>query len=105
MRDHHATTVLKLAYCDEAVASEQSIGIEQAAGVNYLTFYLEDLSQVKKKILAAGISVVGEVEREKYALQVIWDPDGVFVEVVEQNKRSDQVNIALFVRGSLFNTA
>ncbi len=83
MRNTNTATMLKLAYFDEVKASEDSKGIGQNAGVNYITFYLDELKGVKERIKNAGIAVIGEVEREAYKLVIVRDPDGIFVELIE----------------------
>ncbi|MGI9546982.1 MAG: VOC family protein [Flavobacteriaceae bacterium] len=84
MVNSESATVLKLAYFDQLELSNDLQGIEQRPGVNYLTFYYQDLMNVRKRITNAKIPIVGEVERESYALLIIRDPDGVYVELIER---------------------
>ncbi len=84
MKDHESATTLKLAYFDEVGKGEPVSGIDQYAGVHYLTFYVEDLSETKSNIEKAKIPLVGEVERKNYALLIIRDPDGIFIELIER---------------------
>ncbi|MEN8788655.1 MAG: VOC family protein [Flavobacteriaceae bacterium] len=83
MRETNTATMLKLAYFDEVKSSEKMKAIGQSAGVNYITFYLNELRGVKERIKNANITVIGEVERDAYTLIIVQDPDGVFVELIE----------------------
>lgn len=83
MMDTESATVLKLAYFDQVNSINNIQGINQRSGVNYLTFYYQDLNEVKRRINNANIPVVGEVERDTYALIIIRDPDGIYIELIE----------------------
>ena len=84
MNDNPAATTLKLAHFDKIDARPHPSGINKESGVNYLTFYYDDLEGVRERIAKAGIKIVGEVEGEGYALVIIRDPDGIFIELVEE---------------------
>lgn len=77
-------TVLKLAYFEKGVVKKRPAqkSIKSFAGVNYLTFYFEEVDSIAARAKAAGIEIVGWVKREKYQLFFIRDPDGVFVEII-----------------------
>ena len=84
MKDSEVATVLKLAYFDSVSAGEEKPAVNTRAGVNYLTFYCSSLSAMEARIKAAGIPLIGRVERQGYALLIVRDPDGVFIELVER---------------------
>ena len=84
MQNKNTSTVLKLAYFKEKVNKQQLKHIAQKSGVNYLTFYYNDLDSIRKKIVEADIPIVGEVKGSTYKLLIIQDPDGVFVELVKE---------------------
>ena len=83
LQEKETATMLKLAYFDKEVTKEAMKGIAQKAGANYLTFYYSNLDTVKERIIKSDIPIVGEVERERYKLLIIRDPNGVFVELIE----------------------
>lgn len=83
LQEKETATMLKLAYFRDQVAKGELSGIGEKSGVNYLTFYYPSLEAVKERIMQAGLPVVGELERERYKLLIIRDPDGVFVELIE----------------------
>ena len=86
-KDSATATILKLAYFQNPVERKHTTGIEKEAGVNYITFYYESLTDVKDRIMKAGIPIVGEVERPAYKILIVRDPDGVFVELIELKER------------------
>lgn len=82
MVDKNSATVLKLAYFESTKKAPLKTGVDQISGVNYLTFYYNNLDDVVTRIKAAGIEIVGWVKEINYQLVFIRDPDGVFVELV-----------------------
>lgn len=82
--DSPTATVLKLAYFDEVDSRPTQNGINDFAGVNYLTLYYsaEGFADAVKRVQDAGIEMTGWVKRETYQLFFINDPDGVYVELV-----------------------
>ncbi len=75
-------TLLKLAYFGEIEERSNPLGINEAPGVNYLTFHYDDLEPVLNRIKKAGIEIIGQLERN-YSFIIIRDPDGVFIELVQ----------------------
>ena len=84
MKDEPSATILKLAYFDKTAKLKETNGIDVNAGVNYLTFSYGKLAPVITRIKAAGIEIVGDVEREGYWIVFIRDPDGIFIELIER---------------------
>lgn len=82
MKGGEGTTKLKLAYFEKTKKRPKQSGVNDYAGVNYLTLNFSDLGPVLKRIEEAGIETLGWVKRENYQLVFIRDPDGVFVELV-----------------------
>ena len=82
--DHPSATMLKLAYFDKVAKKKWNSGIENLSGVNYLTFYYNDLKEVVARINKAEIPIVGHVDRDSYELVIVRDPDGVFIELIVQ---------------------
>lgn len=82
--DSPTATVLKLAYFDSMEPRPAQQGIDEFAGVNYLTLYYdaEGFSAAVARVQEAEIEMTGWVKRETYQLFFIKDPDGVFVEIV-----------------------
>ena len=84
MVDRDAATILKLAYFDKVEARPEQLGVNDYAGVNYLTFNYTKTSfqQVISRLDKANIEKLGGVKREGYQLIFIKDPDGIFIELV-----------------------
>lgn len=82
--DSPTATMLKLAYFDSVDERPAQNGIDDFAGVNYLTLYYtaEGFSDAVQRVQDAGIEMTGWVKRETYQLFFINDPDGVYVELV-----------------------
>ncbi len=77
---------LKLVEIRDVKKKKALSGIDVQSGVNYLTFRYEDFSEVRKKVEAQNIPIVGEVSGEGYKIFIIRDPDGIFVEVIESSR-------------------
>jgi len=84
MVDAPSATILKLAYFETMEDRPNQSGVDQSAGVNYLTLHYstEEFYQVVERVKRAEIEVLGWVKRESYQLVFIKDPDGLFVELV-----------------------
>jgi len=84
MVNSHTATILKLAYFAKTEARPEQSGIDETAGVNYLTFNysLPNFKKVVNRLKEANIKRLGWVKRDQYQLLFVRDPDGVFVELV-----------------------
>ena len=82
MVNRKSATILKLAYFDEIDSRPAQTGVDSHAGVNYLTFHYDDLTEVAKRAEKAGYERLGWVKRDSYQLFFIRDPDGLFIELV-----------------------
>lgn len=84
MVDKDAATILKLAYFDEVEPRPKQTGVNEHAGVNYLTFNYTKakFQKVVSRLEEANIKRLGWVKRESYQLIFIKDPDGIFIELV-----------------------
>jgi len=82
--DSPTATVLKLAYFESMEERPSQSGLDEFAGVNYLTLYYsaEGFSEVVQRVQDAEIEIIGWVKRDTYQLFFIKDPDGVFVELI-----------------------
>ena len=83
-------TTLKLVKIEGAPAHEANQYISNDTGVQYLTIYMSDVSTMKQSLEAAGIAYRGEGpmnlgnEEEPRAFILVQDPDGTFVELIEE---------------------
>jgi len=82
LNNSKTATVLKLAYFDKVKRRPKQYGINEYAGVNYITLNYNDLKPVADRLEKAGIKKLGWVKRDTYQLFFVRDPDGVFIELV-----------------------
>ncbi len=83
MKSRESATVLKLAYFKNVPPKKTIKSVQQAAGINYLTFLFDDLDPLRKKIIENNIPVVGTVGDN---LIIIQDPNGIFIELFQPPK-------------------
>ncbi|TDQ33367.1 VOC family protein [Zeaxanthinibacter enoshimensis] len=88
-KDNPAATEIKLAYFEEPVKRSDLGGINDRAGVNYLTFYYsaKDFQKILDQSKKFNIQKLGWVKRDAYQLVFLRDPDNVFIEIVSRKER------------------
>lgn len=81
-KNRPSATVLKLAYFDQMRKRPEQSGVDVQSGVNYLTFSYdaEGFEALMGRLEKAGIERLGMVERDRYRLFFVKDPDGIFIE-------------------------
>ncbi|MEM9258106.1 MAG: VOC family protein [Bacteroidota bacterium] len=86
-----AATILKLVTTDPPVkAHDNSAFIHDDNSVQYLTVYVKDIDPFVERLRAANIEFKGNTpinigsEEEPQAFVLVQDPDGTFVELIEE---------------------